>query len=210
MKKLIIPMILSLLLLNPIYIYAQEEYVNPDPVKVIVKKVITQSVSILTLELNGFSSCSGVVLKNTIDESIVLTAKHCVELAEEIYVDNLIVKTIGISLNDDLAFLKLDEFIPYKSPVTLANSNSQRGDWIVGIGYPKNRLFISFGNLTIITSDWQIVQIHMIKGCSGGGIFNKDGELIGILWGSFFDETFGIFERLEDIHKFVNDNKLLE
>ena len=65
------------------------------------------------------------------------------------------------------------------------------------------------GYLTIKTSDWQLANINIIPGFSGGGIFNMSGELIGITWGAVLESNTGIFERLEDIHKFVNENKLL-
>lgn len=182
-----------------------------------IKRVINYSVSITSLG-NGFGTCSGVIIKNTPNESIVLSAKHCIGTAEELYIEAILVDTVGISIYDDLAYFKLNKMIPNKTAVNISEFVPTKGDLVVTIGYPSFILHIGIGEIQIKTKDWQIATIHLIPGCSGGGVFNEYGELVGIVWGIIGSEkelekeesTTGIFERLEDIIDFVRKNKLLE
>ncbi len=182
-----------------------------------VKRVIDHSVSIVLLS-DGFGTCSGVLIKNTAHESIVLTAKHCIGTVEELYVEGILANVVGISLYDDLAYIKLNEIIPNKSAAYISQFDPVKGDLVIAIGYPSLSLHVGMGESHLRTKDWQFVKINIIPGCSGGGAFNQYGELVGIAWGNIGNKkereknetTIGIFERLEDIINFVKENKLLE
>lgn len=166
----------------------------------------------------GFGSCSGVLIKNTSTESIVLTAKHCIGTAEEIYVEGILATNVVISLYDDTAYLKFDQEIPGKMPVIISEFAPKKGDLAIVIGYPSFDIHVSVGAMQLKSKDWQYARINIIPGCSGSGVYNEYAELVGIAWGAIGSEkqhedkttTIGVFERYEDLIRFVKDHKLLE
>ncbi len=89
----------------------------------------------------------------------------------------------------DLAILKIndDEYEPIKSiPYTIQKSNSSLGEEIFTLGYPRNEIVYGMGYLSAKTGfngdslSYQI-QISANPGNSGGPVFNKNGEVIGVL-----------------------------
>ena len=74
---------------------------------------------------NNFGNCTGVLLKNDIDGADILTAKHCVAFGEQIYAENILVKSIVVSPSNDLALLKTDKYIINKLPSKLAIKNAR-------------------------------------------------------------------------------------
>ncbi len=167
------------------------------------------AVSIVGRDKKGWGTCSGVVIKNTKEESIVLTAKHCIGLEEELYVESILADSVGVSIFDDLAYIKLTEMIPNKTPVSISEFIPKKGDLVFIIGYPAMDLYTSIGKITIRTLDWQMAKIKVISGCSGAGAYNEYGELIGIVWGGIKTLGTGLFEKLTDVQKFVKKHKLL-
>lgn len=190
------------------------EEVRIENLKQTVLKVIDSSVSVSMFGI-GIGTCSGTVIKNTQTESIVLTAKHCIGTSEEIYVEGLLVEDLGISIKDDIAYLKINQEIPNKSAIIISNTEPRMGDLVIIIGYPNFHIHISVGEISVKTQDWRFAKINIIPGCSGAGAYNEEGELIGIVWGSVgkSDEqeksTVGVFERWEDVIKFIKDKNLL-
>lgn len=203
--------ILVLFLVSPNLSNAQQGVIESDPLDLIISNAITSTVKIVTVNFGKFGRCTGIVIKNTPTDSIVLTAKHCVVFEGEMYINSLLVKSVGVSYKSDLAYLRTDEFIPYKTPVTLSNHIPKNGDKFIGIGYPTKGLIVIKGSIFVQTAIEQYVWSKEIpKGSSGGGIFNKKGELIGIMIRYYPGVQMGILVRLEDIHTIINVNKLLE
>lgn len=212
MKRFLITLGITLsLFLTTLPSYVQVGVIKADPFDLAIPKAITSSVSLFTGNNRGeWFTCSGVVIKNTPTESIVLTAKHCVTMKSEILVEGLEINTMGISMYTDLAYLKLNQFIPYKTPTKLSNYIPKNGDKIVVVGYPDTELYLNKGTMYIATNKEQLAKVKIIGGCSGGGAFNAKGELVGIMVAHIpiFKTSFLI--KLEDIHKFVTINKLLQ
>lgn len=95
----------------------------------------------------------------------------------------------NIDLEKDLAILKINDqdFEPLKSiPYSIRKTNSDLGEQIFTLGYPRNDIVYGEGYLSARTgynSDsltYQI-QISANPGNSGGPVFNNNGEVIGIL-----------------------------
>ncbi len=210
MKRLFtaLSIIFTLFLVSPNYSNAQ--VVKTDKLDLIIPNAITSSVSIFGVGEKGYASCSGVVIKNTPTESIVLTAKHCITSEIEIFVEHLKAYSVGISITKDLAYIKLDKFISFKTPVKLSNYIPHAKDKITGIGYPKGELYITKGIIFLETLEHQMAKMEIKLGCSGGGVFNEDGELIGIMLGHVPYFNVSMLTKLQDLHKFINVNKLLE
>lgn len=213
MKRLItaLSIILALFLISPNISNAQQGIIKSDPFDIIISNAITSSVSIVMVDdYDGIGTCTGVVLKNTPTESIVLTAKHCLVIEGEMYIESLLVNSIGVSYKSDLAYLVLNKFIPNKTPVRLSNHIPKNKDKIIGIGFPKRKLYKTTGTIFSETRKKQYAMMKIIKGCSGGGVFNEYGELIGIMVSYYPGIGMALLVRLEDIHTIINVNKLLE
>lgn len=89
----------------------------------------------------------------------------------------------------DLAILKINdgEYMPLKSiPYQIQKNNADLGEEIFTLGYPRNDIVYGMGYLSAKTGyngdpiSYQI-QISANPGNSGGPVFNKNGEVIGIL-----------------------------
>lgn len=167
------------------------------------------AVSIFGISGEGMDRCSGVLIRNDKDKTIVLTAKHCVNTDEELYVENILVKDIGVSKNDDIAYFELISPIPNKEPIKISNEESKLEDFVFSLGYPNGNIYLALGRVINISSDWQFGRMMVVGGCSGGGVYNINGQLVGILWGGFKNEPTSIFEPLNDVKKFIKDKNLL-
>ena len=89
----------------------------------------------------------------------------------------------------DLAILKIndEEYKPLKNiPYTIQKNNADLGEEIFTLGYPRNEIVYGMGYLSAKTGyngdslSYQI-QISANPGNSGAPVFNKNGEVIGIL-----------------------------
>lgn len=173
----------------------------------VLHRVEKSSVSIFSVSSKGSGRCSGTIIKENDNEHHVLTAKHCIDVDEEIYVENVEVKLVVSSPSDDLAYLILDGKIENKEPIELAETKTQLGDTIHHIGYPNFAMYTKSGEIIQITKDWQYANFKVIGGCSGGGIFNEESKLVGVLWGGFIFDAVSIFEPLDDIKTFLETIK---
>lgn len=100
-------------------------------------------------------------------------------------------KVVYKNNNNDLAILKIedDEFKPVKLPYSIKKSNADLGEEIYTIGYPnypRTDVVYNVGYLSSLkgyNGDTLTSQIQMNAnhGNSGGPIFNKRGEVIGVL-----------------------------
>lgn len=209
MKSLILA--LSLLILGTSYVVANdvEDFAFETKMSKVVMQTADSTVSIIGIGDGGMDRCSGTLYKNDPDNTIVLTAKHCISPVEEMYVENVLVKDTEVSRDDDIAYLVLVSPIPDKKPIKLATKDASIKDIVFIIGYPNGDPYIRLGNVNLQTSDWQYMRMMVIPGCSGGGVFNENGELVGVLWGGFKSEATAIFEPLSDVKRFLKDKKLL-
>lgn len=89
----------------------------------------------------------------------------------------------------DLAILKIDDadFKPYASlPYSIRKGASSLGEEIFTLGYPRNDIVYNMGYLSARTGfegDTSTYQISLSAnpGNSGGPVFNKNGEVIGVV-----------------------------
>jgi len=96
---------------------------------------------------------------------------------------------INIDLEKDLAILKINDgdYQPLKSlPYSIRKANTDLGEPIFTLGYPRNDIVYGEGYLSARTGynsdslSYQ-VQISANPGNSGAPVFNNNGEVIGIL-----------------------------
>ncbi len=94
-----------------------------------------------------------------------------------------------IDLDKDLAILRINDkdYEPLSSlPYSIRKSNTDLGEEIFTLGYPRNDIVYGMGYLSAKTGyngdtlTYQ-VQISANPGNSGGPVFNTNGEVIGVL-----------------------------
>lgn len=124
---------------------------------------------------------------------------------------------VFIDQTRDLAIIKITDkdFKPMKSlPYSLKRSKVELGQDIFTLGYPRNDIVYNTGYVSAATGfdgDTSTIQVAMIAnpGNSGGPLFNKNGEIVGVLSTretksegvSFAIKTNEIFQTLDDWKK---------
>jgi V8-like Glu-specific endopeptidase len=169
---------------------------------------IKGTVQIFSVNPEGFGRCSGVLIESKYGINSVLTAKHCIDTDEEMYVEDKLVNFIMTSKDDDLALLIVEGTFLNKNPVKIAKTNPTVNTIGYHFGYPDGNLYQDSGPLKRITKDWEFYEMESKPGCSGGPVFNENEELIGILWGGLRFEETTIVEPLKDIKDFLKEVKL--
>ena len=158
------------------------------------------------LVMSLFGSGAGTVIKKTDNEMYVLTCYHVVE--EIVNANNQGTKmnaVIGYTLDDtgdsenlksfvsfsayvikydvetDLALLQINYSDPNLEVAKLAEVEPQQGDVVYSVGSPLGLLRnVSKGILANKLVGFYISDNTTTFGNSGGGLYNKDGELIGV------------------------------
>lgn len=126
-------------------------------------------------------------------EGLWATARHCAVFAEEMQLTVSIGGSWAIvvyeSPTDDMALFQSGT----KAPVlTLSGQEPQVGDPITIEGFPYGlfRLIESKGHMAARQEPTDngvsdVLDIAVAPGSSGSPVLNKDGNVIGILWGKF-------------------------
>lgn len=143
---------------------------------------------------------SGVILTT---DGYIVTNYHVVEGAQQITVtlhdDSTYTATVvGSDQQSDIALLKIDA--TGLTPAVLGNSDSvQVGEVVIAVGNPMGTLggTVTDGIVSALNRDISVEGNEMTlmqtsaaisPGNSGGGLFNTNGELIGIVNAKYSDE----------------------
>ncbi|HMI78800.1 MAG TPA: serine protease [Ferruginibacter sp.] len=127
-------------------------------------------------------------------KGFVVTNAHVVNRMKTIYVENnkgeyFTAQTIYADPNSDLAILKINDTAyktVYNLPYSINKSNSNLGEQIFTLGYPRNEIVYGEGYLSAKSGNegdstaYQI-SVSVNPGNSGGPVLNKKGEVIGII-----------------------------
>jgi S1-C subfamily serine protease len=169
-----------------------------------ISEEVQQSTVSIFGEGGGSSFCSGVLIGENETNSFILTCKHCIAPNEETLVEDNEVLHAITSVGDDLALLIVNGKIKNKHPAKLASNKPIRNQELIHIGYPSFKLYERWGLVLRTTKDWQYISLEAIGGCSGGGVYNMNKELVSILWGSFPGKNISIYEPIDDINTFLS------
>jgi serine protease Do len=151
----------------------------------------------------------------------LVTNAHVVEGAKYVAVQNhkgeFPAKVVHVDAARDLAILKITDkdFKPYTTiPYSLSKTPADLAEPIFTLGYPRNDIVYGQGYLSSKTGykgDTLSCQIDIVanRGNSGSPIFNKNGEIIGILNGrqtnvegfAFAIQSKYIYTIIEDLKK---------
>lgn len=111
------------------------------------------------------------------DTGVVLTCKHLVGI--KTYVNGIPAEVIRIDSSSDLAFLKVPT--SKVEALNLAEKYSQDEE-IFYIGNPLNHKFVvARGRVVDIDGRDVYIDAHLSFGASGSPVYNKQGELVGIV-----------------------------
>ena len=136
---------------------------------------------------------SGVILT---EDGYIVTNHHVVDGANEVYVTlengmNYQAQVVGSDKKSDIAVIKIEA--TGLTPATIGDSSKlQVGDTAVAIGNPLGSLGGTVTNgiisaldreITLENETYNLLQTNAAinPGNSGGGLFNQNGELIGIV-----------------------------
>lgn len=148
-----------------------------------------------------------------IEENVIITNNHVIDGAVWINATTSDGKTypvteiIGRSYSPDLAKLRIDGA---GTPVTLNTHGLHEGEAIYSIGAPMG-IFPTFSNGIIVHSffvdqevNFILGNMNVLSGNSGGPVFNRYGEVIGVVVGGMTDgnnsmDTIIHIDHLKDI-----------
>jgi len=143
------------------------------------------SVKIITPDSQGSGTYTLISKKH-----VVLTAAHVVDEHMSVYVvgrNNEKVKgnVIYIDVDNDFAVITIPA-LSTRSPVKFVQSKSSLedliGENITYTGFPNGHdLFTIRGSVSGIEKGYLVLQSYAWMGASGSGVFNSQGEMIGIL-----------------------------
>jgi len=159
-----------------------------------------------------FGSCTGVVVSKNEETTGILTANHCVLDTVNIHIDMKypVTKIISSKLVD-LAYVEIKTPDLFKMPAELATRNVRNHEMVYVLGdYYLYRLY-TCGYITAVGHSRSYAELGIKPGCSGGGVFNKHNELVGIMTvGWFSDEDYKIsttmgFVNIKPINKFLSN-----
>lgn len=214
MKIIKLTLLLLILTISPSYaqhlVPVEKENKEQKPVLSEQDKYVFTLADLSTVQVfgtgNGTNICTGVILDEYQGRTYVLTAKHCLSNAKEFYVGDTKVLYSIASATDDLAYLVVKGLIKHKAPAILATTQLKNKDILYHVGYPGiGRTKFPSKGYVVRTSDSKQLTTTLVKpGCSGGGVFNTKGELVGIAVGMYMKDQISIIEPLSDVIKFLD------
>lgn len=136
-------------------------------------------------EPNLVGTCSGIIIIEDEHSTGILTAKHCVPPnIDKIVVNHKYITRTFQTANDiDVAYVEIHRSLLRYNPITIATSNAKIQDYVAFLGYPSKNYVYEMGIVYLLGIKNHYILMKSIPGCSGSGVINLKGELVGILWG---------------------------
>jgi serine protease Do len=101
---------------------------------------------------------------------------------------------VGLDGQTRVAVLKAKE----KLPAAIAMGKVEGlapGAWVGVVGLsPENTPAVTQGIISSVAPDWLRLNVWVVRGSSGSPVVNKDGQMIGLLRGAYFEDRPLIFE----------------
>ncbi len=162
-----------------------------DPIKITLPDLVDKTLPAIVMVRPGFSNkmAAGVLVS---EDGWIVTARHIVENRDVMLVTmadgtKFMSTLILESMFNDIAFLKIDvEGVPY---VEINKMYPRLGETVYAIGHPLGiHNTVSLGIVSNVDIDQPIFGTELImidaeitRGNSGGGLFDMDGRLIGVV-----------------------------
>lgn len=151
-------------------------------------QTLKSTVHVMAVDENGDMAgvCNGVVLKNADHYATVLTAGHCLIPGDyQYYVENQKAYFSFKSEKYDLAFIYVTNRLDNKESAKLSDRSIQFNEAIYFVGDVVGEQVDRMGRVISTIFD-DISTLSVRRGCSGGGVWNDSGELVGILTTGYF------------------------
>lgn len=190
MKKIIIFILITFLIINPSYSHRKPEN---------FQKMKDSTVSVVGYDDTHEYTCTGVVLCNNDNNVYIATAKHCIVYEGYMFVEGKDVIHAYVDKNNDVAILKINEIIYGKYSVQFGKGLEKYKDKLYAIGYPGRKEYYNDGYFLYIINKL-FINLKLIPGCSGGPIFNEKAELVGLGVATFP----GLFRKLSKVEPLIN------
>lgn len=163
---------------------------------------------------------TGIYLVNQKGYAYILTNRHvcgddAVDKCYAVFKEgNIKLFPVAVSINEkvDLALWRTSEELPEKNPIKGVGTNLKIKDKVYSVG---NYLAIPYvyteGNVSLIMENSTLFNLPCAPGCSGSGVFNKDGYLVGVIYAGFnitpfqFDTSKILGVKLDRILAFLNN-----
>ena len=142
-------------------------------------------------ETNAIAGGTGFLIDG---KGLLVTNAHVVKDATSLIIQNtrgqqFRAKTVYVNPGTDIAIIKIDDqdFKPFTSlPYAIRKSSADLGEPLFTLGYPREEIVYNEGYMSAKTGfkgDTMTCQIGVAAnpGNSGGPVFNKYGEIIGII-----------------------------
>lgn len=206
MKKLILTLIILVGLAIPGF--PEETEVSPEVKILMLQMQITEykTVALVMVAEDGIGFCSGSIIDNQKSGAVILTAKHCIDAKSVTYVDSILATDVIVSKDYDLALLMTKQAIPNKTAITFGVEDEPLHNIIYLIGYVKTKTVIYTGLTWLKAPPFgYYAKMGSESGCSGGGVFNNRGLLIGVVSKGVGDPVFMMnFETLSNVRDFLD------
>lgn len=152
-------------------------------------------------------NCSGVILSNTPKAgALVITASHCIKPKGKGFIEGFPAVVLDVSPDRDLALVGTSKYLMNKKPIKFPKEKQYVFDEIYHIGTPNNKLYFRKGKTILQSSKQDIAILKVIPGCSGGGVYNIKGELIGIATAT--SGPLGFYESVREVMYYIANIKL--
>ncbi len=101
---------------------------------------------------------------------------------------------VGLDGQTRVAVLKAKEKLP--AAVVMGKVEGLApGTWVGVVGLsPENTPAVTQGIISSLASDWLRLNVWVVRGSSGSPVVNKDGQMIGLLRGAYFEDNPVVFE----------------
>lgn len=164
----------------------------------------TPAQSVVKLKFPSGGFCSGV----SVSGDLVLTAEHCgfEKNVTVFFRDGTEIQANGVydppkQNRDQVTIYRMVS--PAPQSVDVATKRPSRGDPVLSIGYPGGRYSTVEGTITSSSPQLMFADFWILEGNSGGGLFNKDGDLVGIASArtDLNDKPGSVFISVNEIHE---------
>jgi len=134
---------------------------------------------------------TGIVIKITDDYTYILTNKHVAQKNALLYIvekeKEYKAKVIKHAEKEDLALIRIYGKITNKKVIKGIADKIEPQNKVYSVGmYLSKKYIYTEGTMAGLNKDNQfIMNLPSAFGCSGSGVFNKDGELVGLIFGIY-------------------------
>lgn len=165
---------------------------------------------------NGYEifTCTGIIIHDDEKTTGILTAQHCVENVDRVIIDKRYdVVSVQASKTIDVAYLVIDNVIMHKNSVKLARYNVSMNQLAYSLSYTSTEEIFNCGRVISIGKKSYVTDKPIKVGCSGSGVINVRGKLIGVIWGGYSlngKEISSIITNIKPIRDFLKSINFLK